>query len=278
MSGTEDWMFQNVIISYGLKLVAAALVLVIGNWLAKKGAAFFVVIMERNDVDITLTKFLRNIIYYALLTAVVIAAAGQLGINTTSFLTVVGAAGLAIGLALKDSLANFSAGVVLIFFRPFKVGDWVTVAGETGAVEEITIFSTILTTADNQRKIMPNSTIASGTITNITANPTRRIDMVIGIGYDDDIKQAEKILREVVQKDPRVLTEPAVSIAVAELADSSVNFVVRPWVKTGDYWDVKFSLTEKIKLALDEAGISIPYPQQDVHMHQVSGNQENSAA
>ena len=278
MSGTEDWMFQNVIISYGLKLVAAALVLVIGNWLAKKGAAFFVVIMERNDVDITLTKFLRNIIYYALLTAVVIAAAGQLGINTTSFLTVVGAAGLAIGLALKDSLANFSAGVMLIFFRPFKVGDWVTVAGETGAVEEITIFSTILTTADNQRKIMPNSTIASGTITNITANPTRRIDMVIGIGYDDDIKQAEKILREVVQKDPRVLTEPAVSIAVAELADSSVNFVVRPWVKTGDYWDVKFSLTEKIKLALDEAGISIPYPQQDVHMHQVSGNQENSAA
>ena len=278
MSGMEDGMLQGVIISYGLKLVAAILVLVIGNWLAKKGAAFFVVIMERNDVDITLTKFLRNIIYYALLTAVVIAAAGQLGINTTSFLTVVGAAGLAIGLALKDSLANFSAGVMLIFFRPFKVGDWVTVAGETGAVEEITIFSTILTTADNQRKIMPNSTIASGTITNITANPTRRIDMVIGIGYDDDIKQAEKILREVVQKDPRVLTDPAVSIAVAELADSSVNFVVRPWVKTGDYWDVKFSLTEKIKLALDEAGISIPYPQQDVHMHQVSGNQENSAA
>jgi len=278
MTGNEEWMVQGVIISYGLKLLAAVLVLVIGNWLAKKVAAFFVVVMDRNDIDVTLTKFLRNIIYYALLAAVIIAAAGQLGINTTSFLTVIGAAGLAVGLALKDSLSNFSAGVMLILFRPFKVGDWVTVAGETGAVQEITIFSTILTTADNQKKILPNATIASGTITNITANPTRRIDLVIGIGYDDHIKQAETILREVVQKDPRVLPDPAVQIAVAELADSSVNFVVRPWVKTEDYWDVKFSLTGNIKLALDEAGITIPYPQQDVHMHQVVDNQADSAA
>jgi small conductance mechanosensitive channel len=277
MTGTEDWMVQGIIISYGLKLLAAVLVLVIGNWLAKKVAALFVVVMDRNDIDVTLTKFLRNIIYYALLAAVIIAAAGQLGINTTSFLTVIGAAGLAIGLALKDSLSNFSAGVMLILFRPFKVGDWVTVAGETGAVEEITMFSTILTTADNQKKILPNATIASATITNITANPTRRVDLVIGIGYDDDIKRAETILHEVVQKESRVLTEPAVQIAVAELADSSVNFVVRPWVKTGDYWNVKFSLTENIKLALDEAGITIPYPQQDVHMHQVVDKQADSA-
>jgi small conductance mechanosensitive channel len=277
MTGTEDWMVQGIIISYGLKLLAAVLVLVIGNWLTKKVAALFVVVMDRNDIDVTLTKFLRNIIYYALLAAVIIAAAGQLGINTTSFLTVIGAAGLAIGLALKDSLSNFSAGVMLILFRPFKVGDWVTVAGETGAVEEITMFSTILTTADNQKKILPNATIASTTITNITANPTRRVDLVIGIGYDDDIKRAETILHEVVQKESRVLTEPAVQIAVAELAESSVNFVVRPWVKTGDYWNVKFSLTENIKLALDEAGITIPYPQQDVHMHQVVDKQADSA-
>lgn len=274
----EDWMFSEIFITWGLKLVAAALVLLIGNWLAKKLAAFFVVVMDRHDVDITLTKFLRNIVYYAMLTAVVIAAAGQLGINTTSFLTVVGAAGLAIGLALKDSLANFSAGVMLIFFRPFKVGDVVTVAGETGAVEEITIFNTVMNTADNQRKIIPNSIVSSGTITNITANSTRRIDMVFGIGYDDDIKGAEQILLELVQKEPKVLSDPPVTVAVAELADSSVNFVVRPWVNTEDYWDVKFSLTEKIKLAFDEAGISIPYPQQDVHMYQVSTDEKQDAA
>jgi small conductance mechanosensitive channel len=226
--------------------------------------------MERNGVDITLTKFLRNIIYYALLAAVIIAAAGQLGINTSSFLAVVGAAGLAIGLALKDSLANFSAGVMLILFRPFKVGDAVIVAGETGAVEEITIFNTVMTTPDNQRKIIPNGLITSGPITNITANDTRRIDMVFGIGYKDNIKQAQEILQSIVSQHPGVLGEPAPTIAVAELADSSVNFVVRPWVKTVDYWNVKFSLTEKIKLAFDEAGISIPYPQQDVHMYQVS--------
>lgn len=274
----EDWMFSEILIAWGLKLVAAALILLIGNWLAKKLAVFFVKVMDRHDVDITLTKFLRNIVYYALLTAVVIAAAGQLGINTTSFLTVVGAAGLAIGLALKDSLANFSAGVMLIFFRPFKVGDVVTVAGETGAVEEITIFNTVMNTADNQRKIIPNSIVSSGTITNITANSTRRIDMVFGIGYDDDIKGAEQILMELVQKEPKVLSDPPVTVAVSELADSSVNFVVRPWVNTEDYWDVKFSLTEKIKLAFDEAGISIPYPQQDVHMYQVSTDEKQDAA
>lgn len=274
----EDWMFSEILIAWGLKLVAAALILLIGNWLAKKLAVFFVKVMDRHDVDITLTKFLRNIVYYALLTAVVIAAAGQLGINTTSFLTVVGAAGLAIGLALKDSLANFSAGVMLIFFRPFKVGDVVTVAGETGAVEEITIFNTVMNTADNQRKIIPNSIVSSGTITNITANSTRRIDMVFGIGYDDDIKGAEQILMELVQKEPKVLSDPSVTVAVSELADSSVNFVVRPWVNTEDYWDVKFSLTEKIKLAFDEAGISIPYPQQDVHMYQVSTDEKQDAA
>ncbi len=273
-----DLLSSDLILHWGLRIIAALAILVIGNWLAKKIAVIFVKMMDRNNVDVTLTKFLKNIIYYALLTAVVIAAAGQLGINTTSFLTVVGAAGLAIGLALKDSLANFSAGVMLILFRPFKVGDWVTVAGETGAVEEITIFNTVMNTADNQRKIIPNGIITSGTITNITANDTRRIDMVFGIGYDDNIKAAEQVFTDIIKAEPRVLSDPAPTVAVAELADSSVNFVVRPWVKTADYWAVKFVLTEQIKLALDEAGISIPFPQQDVHMHQVVQDGEADAA
>jgi len=278
MLNFADLPLEELLMSWGVKLVAALLILIIGKWLAKRVAAVFVALMNRNEIDVTLTKFLKNIIYYALLTAVIIAAAGQLGINTTSFLTVVGAAGLAIGLALKDSLANFSSGVMLILFRPFKVGDAVTVAGETGAVEEITIFNTVINTPDNQRKIIPNGLITSGTITNITANDTRRIDMIFGIGYDDDIKAAEKILTDKVTAESRVLDDPAPTVAVAELADSSVNFVVRPWVKTGDYWDVKFKLIEEIKLAFDEAGISIPYPQQDVHMYQVEADQEKEAA
>ena len=274
----EGLLTSEMLITWGLRIAAALAILVIGNWLAKKIASLFVRMMERNNVDVTLSKFLKNIVYYALLTAVVIAAAQKLGINTASFLAVVGAAGLAVGLALKDSLANFSSGVMLILFRPFKVGDVVTVAGETGAVEEITIFNTVMNTADNQRKIIPNSLITSGTITNITANDTRRIDMVFGIGYDDDIKAAEQVFTDMVKAEPRVLSDPAPTVAVAELADSSVNFVVRPWVKTVDYWDVKFELTEKIKIALDEAGISIPFPQQDVHMHQVVRTGEADAA
>jgi small conductance mechanosensitive channel len=274
----EDIISSGLLMTWAIRIVAALAILVIGNWLAKKLAALFVKMMERNDVDVTLTKFLKNIVYYALLTAVVIAAAQKLGINTASFLAVVGAAGLAVGLALKDSLANFSAGVMLILFRPFKVGDAVTVAGETGAVEEITIFNTVMNTPDNQRKIIPNGIITSGTITNITANDTRRIDMVFGIGYDDDIKVAEKVFTDMIKADSRVLSDPAPTVAVAELADSSVNFVVRPWVKTVDYWQVKFELTEKIKMALDEAGISIPFPQQDVHMHQVVQDGEADAA
>jgi small conductance mechanosensitive channel len=272
MTGTEDWMITKILVAWGLKILAAGLILVIGNWLAKKAGVLFSTVMDRHEVDVTLTKFLRNIIYYALLAAVVIAAAGQLGINTTSFLTVVGAAGLAVGLALKDSLANFSSGVMLILFRPFKVGDFVTVGGESGTVEEITIFNTIMNTPDNQRKIVPNGQISNNTITNVTANDTRRIDLVIGISYDDDIKAAEKILQDVVKAESRVLAEPATQIAVSELADSSVNFVVRPWVKTNEFWPTRFALIENIKLALDEAGITIPYPQRDVYMHQVSSD------
>ena len=263
-------MIADLALAWGVKIIAAGLVFLVGKWIASRIAKVIVSLLEKQEIDVTLTRFLRNIIYYALMAAVIVAAAGQLGINTASFLTIIGAAGLAVGLALKDSLANFASGVLLILFRPFKVGDFVEIAGESGSVQEITIFNTILHTPDNKLKIIPNGKISNDTITNVNANPTRRVDLVIGISYDDDIKAAHQLLKEIVAGVDRVLAEPETTIAVSELADSSVNFVVRPWVNTEDYWDVRFDLTEKIKLRFDEAGISIPYPQQDVHLHQIN--------
>jgi small conductance mechanosensitive channel len=251
---------------YAVKIVAAILILLIGKWLAKKIAKFATKLFEKNQVDITLVRFFENLIYYSLLVLVIISAAGQLGINTTSFLTIVGAAGLAVGLALKDSLSNIASGVMLIMFRPYKIGDFVTAGGVSGTVANIALFNTILTTPDNQKVIIPNSSVTGSVITNVTANDTRRVDLTIGIGYDDDIKKAKNILETIIKEDTRILETPATKIAVSELADSSVNFVVRPWVKTSEYWDVHFDLTEKIKLTFDKEGISIPYPQQDVHI------------
>jgi len=265
MSGVDVKMVQSLVATYSVKAVTAILILLFGYWLSRRFSRFLVTVFERHSMEATLTKFLGSIIHYIILIAVIIAAASQLGINTSSFLAVLGTAGLAIGLALKDSLSNFSSGVVLILFRPFKVGDAVTVAGETGEVEEITIFNTIINTADNQRKLIPNSKISNDTITNITANPVRRIDLVARISYKDDVRDAQRVLRQVVEKEPRILAEPPVTVAIADLADSSVNIVVRPWVKTSDYWDVRFALTENIKLAFDEAGLTIPYPQRQVH-------------
>lgn len=252
--------------TYSIKLIAAILIFIIGKWIAGKLTKLITRLLEKNNVDITLTKFLESIIYYTLLIVVIIAAAGQLGINTTSFLTIVGAAGLAIGLALKDSLSNFASGVMLVLFHPYRVGDFISAAGVSGNVISITLFNTILNTPDNQRVIVPNSNITTDVITNVTANDTRRVDLVIGIGYDDDIKKAKTILDRIIKEESRVLDTPETKIAVSELADSSVNFVVRPWVKTSEYWDVYFDLTEKIKITFDKEGISIPYPQQDVHM------------
>lgn len=253
--------------TYALKIVAAIIILLIGKWVSRKISRLVSKLLHKNNIDVTLINFLENIVYYTLLVVVAIAALGQLGINTTSFLTIVGAAGLAIGLALKDSLSNFASGVMLILFRPFRIGDVVNAGGVLGKVDSITIFNTVLNTPDNQRVIVPNSSITSGVITNITANPTRRVDLVMGIGYDDDIKKAKGIMEQIIKDDDRILTDPAPTIAVSELADSSVNFVVRPWVKTDDYWNVYFDLTEKIKTTFDKEGISIPYPQQDVHMY-----------
>lgn len=257
---------QPLLLEYGGKVLAALLVFFVGKWICARLTNVVVRVLSVRKVDETLIGFLRGVIYYTLLTSVVIAAAGQLGIKTTSFLAVLGAASLAVGLALKDSLANFSSGVLLILFRPFSVGDVVTVAGETGTVQQISVFNTILVTGDNQSKIIPNGAISNATITNITANPTRRIDLTIGIGYDDDILAARKVLEEIIQNEPRILVEPAPVIAVSELADSSVNLAVRPWVKTENYWSVYFSLLEKIKLSFDENSISFPFPQQDVHL------------
>jgi len=254
--------------TYSMKIIAAVLIFIIGKWLAKKVSNVFIKLLEKNKVDATLNRFLESIVYYTLLIVVLIAVAGQLGINTTSFLTIVGAAGLAIGLALKDSLSNFSSGVMLILFRPFRVGDFATVGGVTGTVKSIDIFNTTLNTPDNQRVIVPNANITNDVITNVTANDTRRVDLTIGIGYGDDVLKAKKVLGEILKTENRILEIPAPKIAVSELADSSVNFVVRPWVKTSDYWDVYFDLTEKIKLTFDQEGISIPFPQQDVHLFQ----------
>ncbi len=254
---------QPFILTYGLKFIAALLIFIVGKWLSRKITNIFIKLLESRKVDETLVRFLEGIVYYALLVSVLIAAAGQLGIKTTSFLAILGAASLAIGLALKDSLANFSSGVMLILFRPFRVGDFVVIGGEAGTVEQISIFSTILNTGDNQRKIIPNGSISNSTITNVTANPTRRVDLVIGIGYDDDIRKAKETLEEIVAAEELVLSDPAPLVAVSELADSSVNLVVRPWVKTEDYWSVYFQLTEKIKLTFDERNISFPYPQPD---------------
>ena len=258
---------SSLISLYSLRLIAAIIIVIVGKWLSRKVSNLLVKLLEKNKVDVTLIGFLENITYYTLLVVVLIAAAGQLGINTTSFLTIVGAAGLAFGLALKDSLSNFASGAMLILFRPFRVGDFVGAGGVAGTVESITIFNTILKTPDNKKIIAPNSIITGNVITNNTANPTRRVDLVAGISYDDDIAKAKEILVDLVKADPRILSDPAPKVAVSELADSSINFVVRPWVNTGDYWDVYFALTEQIKVAFDAEGISIPYPQRDVHLY-----------
>lgn len=222
---------------------------------------------ERASVDPTLTKFLRSVVYMALLVMVILAAVQQLGVEATSFFAILGAAGLAIGLALKDSLSNFSSGVMLVFFRPFKAGDFVDAGGESGTVVEISIFNTIIKTGDNRIITVPNSQIYAGSITNYSAETTRRIDLVFGIGYDDNVEQAKEIIQSVLEADERILKDPAPTIMMLELADSSVNFAVRPWVASGDYWAVRGDVLERVKKALEDNGLSIPYPQQDVHMY-----------
>ncbi|GIT97695.1 mechanosensitive ion channel family protein [Sulfurovum sp. TSL1] len=251
---------------YGIKVIGAIAIFVIGKWVAHKISSFIKKLMERGEIDTTLSAFIASIIDILLMVVVVLAAINNLGVDTTSFIAILGAAGLAIGLALQGTFGNIGAGVILILFRPFEVGNFVTVAGESGTVEAITLFNTTLLTPDNKVILIPNSAVASGNITNFSKKEERRVDFVFGIGYDDDLKLAKATLQEIIDADTRILKDPASFIGVGELGDSSVNFTVRVWVKAADYWDVHFDTIEKVKLTFDEKGISIPYPQMDVHL------------
>ena len=251
---------------YSLKIVAALLIFIIGKIIVKKLTSFAKKLMLKSKVDETLVKFAESLIYVILLLVVILAALNTLGINTTSFLAIFGAAGLAIGLALQGSLANVGAAVLIIIFKPFKVGDFIEAAGATGTVEDINLFSTIIAPLDNRTIIVPNGAIIGGNIVNYSKKAERRVDHVFGIGYDDDLKLAKETLLQIIADDDRVLDTPEPFVGVGELGDNSVNFTFRAWVKNEDYWDVHFDMLEKVKLTFDEKGISIPYPQMDVHL------------
>lgn len=259
------WEFLAI---YGIKIIVAIIVLIVGRWIAKLLRGITQKVMTKRKLDSTIVSFVANLIYILLLTFVILAALGQLGIQTTSLIAVIGAAGLAIGLALQGSLANFAAGFLMIIFRPFKVGDYIEGAGVAGTVEEIQIFTTQLKTPDNRTIIIPNAKLTADNITNYTTKETRRVDLVVCIGYGDDIDNAKKVIAGLLAQDERILKDPPPTIGVIELADSSVNFVVRPWVKSEDYWNVYFDITENIKKRFDVERISIPFPQQDVHLYE----------
>jgi small conductance mechanosensitive channel len=260
---------QDVATVWGLKVIAALAIFIIGRWIAKLVRGGIKRMMEKAKVEPIIVGFVSNIAYIALLAFVVVAALGQLGIQTTSFIAILGAAGLAIGLALQGSLANFAAGFLMIIFRPFKVGDFIEGAGVAGVVEEIQVFTTTLKTGDNKIIIVPNAKLSGDNIINYSAQETRRVDMTVGVSYSADLSKVREVLLDIISKEARILPEPAPLVAVAELADSSVNFVVRVWTKTGDYWGVKFDMTETIKNRFDAEGIGIPFPQRDIHI--VSG-------
>jgi len=250
-----------------LKLVLALVIYLVGKWIARLVTRSLTRLMNARGVDATLVTFLGNLAYSILLAAVILAALDTLGLPVTSLVAVVGAAGLAVGLAMKDSLSNFAAGVMLVMFRPFGKGDFIEAAGVTGKVEEIRIFNTVLVTPDNKQVIIPNGQVAAGTITNYTAKAVRRVDMVFGVGYDDDLKVAREVLQRVCTEHPLVLEDPKLNVFVLNLGDSSVDFAVRPWTKTDDYWTVWGDVTENAKIQLEKAGCSIPFPQRDVHLH-----------
>ncbi|MBV1915146.1 MAG: mechanosensitive ion channel [Pseudomonadales bacterium] len=251
---------------WAINIGLAVVIFIVGRIVAGMVVRGVASVMKKSKMDEILIEFLSSILGALLTLVVIIVALNQLGVDTTSFIALIGAAGLAIGLSLQSSLQNFAAGVMLIIFKPFKVGDFVEAAGVSGVVESISIFSSTMRTGDNREMIIPNGSIYGGTITNFSAKETRRVDMIFGIGYDDDLKKAKEVLNTIINADERILKEPAPVIAVSELADSSVNFVVRPWVKSADYWGVLFDITEQVKLTFDDQNISIPYPQMDIHM------------
>jgi small conductance mechanosensitive channel len=267
-----DWatvwqQLQSVGLDFGFKAIIALLIFYVGRIIARLVSRALHKLMQAHEVDKILETFVCNLAYWALMTFVIIAAISQVGIQTTSLIAVMGAAGLAVGLALQGSLANFAAGVLIVLFRPYRVGDWVEAAGISGAVVQVQILTTMLKTGDNKSIIVPNGQVMSSIITNYSANATRRVDLTIGVAYNDDLDKVRSTIQSLIDADDRILDDPECLIAVAELADSSVNFTVRPWVKTEDYWGVKFDLTEAIKKRFDQEGISFPFPQQDVHLY-----------
>ena len=257
---------QTLAVTYGLQLIAALAIFFIGKWLAGVVTGIVARIMEKNKIEQTIVSFSSNLIFAGLVTFVGIAALAQLGIQTASFIAVLGAAGLAVGLALQGSLSNFAAGVLIVLFRPFRVGDYIEAGGEQGEVKDIQIFATKLLTLDNRTVTVPNGAISSGSIVNYTEMSERRVDFVIGVAYDSDIKLAQEVILKALKQNEFVLDEPAPLVAVEELGDSSVNFAVRPWSKSENYWDTYFSVPGEIKLALDAAGVTIPFPQMDLHI------------
>ena len=261
-----------------IKLVIAVVIFLVGKWIARKITNLIKKAMGKGNMDETLVTFLGNGVYMLLVVCVVLVTLDFLGIKTTSFIAILGAAGLAVGLALQGSLANFASGVLIIMFRPFKLGDAIDAGGVFGITEAITILTTNLRTPDNKVIIVPNSQIMGGAITNFSAKDTRRVDLVIGCGYDDDLKKVRSVLEGILDSDERVLKDPAYTIGLLELGDSSINFAVRPWVNAADYWGVFFDTQEKVKERFDEEGLSIPYPQSDVHMFPASSEDGDQAA
>jgi len=259
-------LFNTYVLPYLRNILFAVAIFVIGKWVVKIIKKVLVKTLEKTNTDPVLSDFVLSIASTLMMFIVIIAALSQLGVDTTSFIALIGAAGLAIGLALQNSLQNFAAGVMIVLFKPFKTGDFIEAAGVTGVVEQVGIFTSNLKTGDNKQIIVPNGQILNGPITNYSAKDTRRVDMVFGIGYNDDLRKAKQILEKLVSEDERVLKDPGYNVALSELADSSVNFIVRPWVKSEDYWAVMWDMNEKVKLAFDDAGISIPYPQMDIHI------------
>lgn len=257
---------KDPVISFGLNLTAALVILIVGRWIAKAITNTLKAALHRNDVEDTLESFIGNIAYLALMACVVLAAISRLGVQTTSIIAMLGAAGLAVGLALQGSLSNFAAGVLIILFKPYKVGDYIEAAGVGGTVNSVQIFNTVLTTPDNKQVVVPNSQITNAVIVNYSTHDTRRLDLTIGVSYSDDIDKVKAALNDIIDNTATVLQEPAPLVAVHTLADSSVNLVARVWVKTTDYWPSHFALTEAIKKRFDSEGIEIPFPQRTVHV------------
>ncbi len=267
-----DWVITNsgILLGYGVNIIAAILILFVGSIIVKAIAGAVAKGLEKKNMDRAVVGFIHGLVRYLLMTIVAIAALSRVGVETASVIAIIGAAGLAVGLALQGSLSNFAAGVIIVAFRPFRSGDYVSIAGEAGSVESIHIFQTVLITPDNKVVIVPNTAVIGNPIVNFSRNENRRVDLVIGVSYKADLLKAKAVLKEVLDTHPMVLKDPSSNVAVLELADSSVNFVVRPWVKTADYWTAYFDIVEKIKLALDSNGVEIPFPQMDVHVKELN--------